>query len=111
MVDEPIPNRTWEITDKHGVARRYATADFDEFLTTSDEYVVHQHLAIGWLLLDERVLPGAGPGHEELVERLVSTGGYGGASLRKVPVHMPDDLQQFVLGHLKPGVSSLVVGH
>jgi hypothetical protein len=98
------------LTNTHGVTRRYATADFDEFLTTSDEHVVHQHLTIGWLLLDERVLPGAGPGHEELVERLVSTGGYGDASLRKVPVHVPDDLQQFLLGHSRPGVSGQVVG-
>jgi len=104
--DQPdsVPDRTWDVTDKHGSTRRYATADFDEFFRTSDEHVVHQHVSIGWLLLDESILPGAGPGHEELQLRPVSAGGYGGQSLRKVPVHVPDDLPQFLLGHLRSGV-------
>ena len=108
-VDEPVPDRAWDVTDKHGITRRYATANFDEFFTTTDEHVVHQHASIGWLRLDESVTPGAGPGHEELQLRPVSAGGYGGQSFRKVPVHVPDDLPQFLLGHLRPGVEGAIV--
>lgn len=107
-VDEAVPDRTWDVTDKHGITRRYATVDFDEFFRTSDEHVVHQHVSIGWLLLDESVLSGAGPGHEELRLRPVSAGGYGGQSFRKVPVHVADNLPQYLLGHLKPGVEGAV---
>ena len=108
-VDNSIPDGTWEVIDHHGTTRRYATADFDGFLTASDEDVVRQHVGSGWLLLHESVLPGAGPGHEELQLRPVS-GGYSGLQqFRKVPVRVPDDLPRFLLGHPRPGVEGTVV--
>ncbi len=91
------------MTDKQGVTRRYTTADFDEFFTTTEEHVMHQHMVIGWLLLEESMLPGAGPGHMELRLQPVSAGGYGGPRLRKVPVQVPDGLPSYLLGHLREG--------
>jgi hypothetical protein len=101
------PDGTWDVTDARGLTRRYAADDFDEFLTTSDEDLVHQRVADGWLLLDESLLRGAGPGHEEVRLRPV-TGGYGGLQqFRKVPVRVADDLPQFLLGHLKAGAEGV----
>ena len=89
---EPEPDRTWDVTDERGATRRYATADFDELLTVTDEHEMRRHVGVGWVLLDETVLPGAGPAHEELVTRAVTSGGYGGLAWRKVPVEVRGDL-------------------
>ena len=64
----PDPWRWWDVTDKHGITRRYLGDDFDEFYRTSDERDVHRHLSIGWFLLEESVISGAGPGHWELAD-------------------------------------------
>jgi hypothetical protein len=101
----PDPWRWWDVTDKHGVTRRYLGDDFDEFYRTSDERDVHRHLSIGWLLLEESVISGAGPGHWELQLRPVSAGGGGGQRLHEVPELVPDNLPRFLLGHLKQGVT------
>jgi len=106
---ESQPDRTWDVTDGRGETRRYATGDFDEFLTTTDEREMRRHTGVGWVLLDETVLPGAGPAHEELVTRAVTSGGWGGLSLRKVPVEVHGDLVEYLLGHPKPGVAGTVV--
>lgn len=101
----PDPWRWWDVTDKHGVTRRYLGDDFDEFYRTSDEPDVHRHLSIGWLLLEESMISGAGPGHWELQMRPVSAGGGGGQRLHEVPELVPDNLPWFLLGHLKQGVT------
>lgn len=63
-----------------GVTRRYFGDDRDGFYRTSDERDTRRHVAIGWVLREEAVLSGAGPGHWELQMRLVSSGG-GGAGV------------------------------
>ncbi len=104
-----IPYGTWDVTDDRGIKRRYAAADFDEVRTTSDEDVVRQYVNDGWLLLGESLLPGAGPGHEELQLRPVSGGCGGLQQFRKMPVRVADDLPQFLLGHVRPGVEGTIV--
>jgi hypothetical protein len=106
---DPDPWRWWEVTDKHGVTRRYLGADFDEFYRTSDERDVHRHLTIGWLLLEESVALGEGPGRWEMQLRPVSAGGGGGPRVRKVPIHVANNLPKFLLGHLKLGASGTPV--
>ncbi len=101
----PDPWRWWDVTDKRGVTRRYLGDDFDEFYRTSDERDVSRHVSIGWVLLEESVTPGAGPGRWEMQLRPVSAGGGGGPRIRKVPIHVPDGLPRFLLGHLKPGAT------
>ena len=94
----------FDVLDVQGRLVRYTRDDFDEIWTTTDEHEAGRHAGLGWILLDEVVGPGDGPGHEEFVQRLVATGGDGGASIRTVPVHVgPDDVTTYVLGYLKPG--------
>ncbi len=82
----------------------YTPDDFDEIFTTTDEHEAGRHVGIGWLLLDEVVGPGHGDDRIVFENRLVSTGGDGGPSLRTVPVNVgPDDETTYVLGYLKPG--------
>ena len=93
----------FDVLDDDGRLVRYTPADFDEIWTTTDEHEAGHHVSLGWILLDEVVGQGDGPGHEELVQRLVATGGEGGASIRTVPVHAgPDDVTTYILGYLKP---------
>ena len=77
----------------------YLPDDFDEIYTTTDEHEAGRHVKIGWLLLDEVVGPGEGPGEIEIVQRLVREG-----TVLSVPVERaPEDETTYVLGYLKPG--------
>jgi hypothetical protein len=96
------PERTFEVTDADGGVVRYAEADFDELWETTDEHEMRRHVSLGWILLDERVGPGDGPDHVELVTRAETSGGAGGLTMRKVPVTVgPDDATTHLLGHLR----------
>jgi hypothetical protein len=93
----------FDVLDDDGRLVRYAPDDFDEIWTTTDEHEAGHHVSLGWLLLDEVVGRGSGPGHEELVVRPTGAGD-GGASFRTVPIRVgPDDVITYVLGYLKPG--------
>ena len=84
---------------------RYVPDDFDEIWTTTDEREAGRHVSLGWILLDEVVGRGTGPGYEEFVTR-PSGAGDGGASWRTEPVRVePGDVTTYVLGYLKPGRS------
>ncbi len=52
--------RRFDVADRDGVVRHYSESDFDELIATPDEPEMRRHLGLGWLLLDERVEPGAG---------------------------------------------------
>jgi len=94
--------RMFEVSDSDGATVRYTEAEFDELWSTSDEHEMRRHVGLGWILLDEQVGPGDGPGHVELVTRAETSGGAGGLSLRKVPVEVgPDDVTTYLLGHLR----------
>jgi len=102
MGDAGGPDRVFEVAGADGAAVRYAQADFDELWTTTDEREMRRHVGLGWILLDEQVGPGDGPGRIELVTRAETSGGAGGLSLRKVPVEVaPDDVTTYLLGHPK----------
>jgi hypothetical protein len=95
----------FDVLGADGGLVRYLPDDFDEIWTTTDEHEAGRHVSIGWLLLDEVVGPGSGPGHVEIQQRAVFTGGAtGNFSVRSVPVDVgPDDATTYVLGYLKPG--------
>jgi hypothetical protein len=65
----------FDVLDAGGHLVRYLPDDFDEIWTTTDEHEAGHHVSIGWLLLDEVVGPGSGPGHVEIQQRAVFTGG------------------------------------
>jgi hypothetical protein len=93
----------FDVLDDDGRLVRYTPDDFDEIWSTTDEHEAGRHVSIGWVLLDELVGRGNGPGHEELVVRPTGAGD-GGASFRTVPIRVgPDDVTTYVLGYLKPG--------
>jgi hypothetical protein len=95
------PAREWEVASADGSVLRYAPGDFDEIWETTDEREMRRHVRLGWVLLDEQVGPGSGPGHVELETRAETSGGAGGLSMRKVPVTVgPDDVTTYTLGHL-----------
>ena len=99
----------FDLLDGDGRLVRYAPDDFDEIWTTTDEHEMRRHVGLGWLLLDEVVGAGDGPGHTEFRQKPVYTGGEpgaigGGSSLRSVPVEIgPDDVTTYILGYLKDG--------
>jgi hypothetical protein len=98
----------FEVLDADGRLARYTPDDFDEIWTTTDEHQAGHHVSIGWILLDEVVGPGDGPGRVEFRQKAVLTGGseLGNMSLRSVPVEVgPDDVTTYILGYLKPGRS------
>jgi len=96
--------RVFEVSGADGSVARYAATDFDELWQTTDEREMRRHVGLGWILLDEQVGPGDGPGHVELVTRAETSGGAGGLTMRKVPVTVgPDDATTYLLGFLKPG--------
>lgn len=93
----------FDVLAEDGGLVRYVPDDFDEIWTTSDEREAGRHVSLGWILLDEVVDPGEGPGHEAFVTRPSGLGS-GGLSWRTEPVRMrPDDVLTYVLGRLKPG--------
>lgn len=99
---EPTHDRVFEVIGSDGAAVRYTETDFDELWNTTDEREMRRHVRLGWVLLDEQVGPGEGPGHVELVTRAETSGGAGGLTMRKVPVEVgPDDATTYLLGHLK----------
>jgi hypothetical protein len=92
----------FDVLDDSGRLVRYAPDDFDEIWTTTDEHEAGRHVSIGWILLDEVVGRGHGPGREIFVTRPTSNGE--GLSVHTVPVSIgPDDETTYVLGYLKPG--------
>ena len=99
----------FDVLDDDGRLVRYTPDDFDEIWTTTDEHEAGHHVSIGWILLDEVVGAGDGPGRTEFRQKPVYTGGEpgaigGGFSLRSVPVEIgPDDVTTYVLGYLKDG--------
>jgi hypothetical protein len=99
----------FDVLDGDGRLVRYAPDDFDEIWTTTDEHEAGHHVSIGWILLDEVVGAGDGPGRTEFRQKAVYTGGEAGAigggfSVRSVPVEIgPDNVTTFILGYLKPG--------
>jgi hypothetical protein len=94
----------FDVLDDDGRLVRYAADDFDEIWTTTDEREAGRHVSIGWVLLDEVVGRGTGPGPEIFVTRPTSAGGSGGLSMHTFPVTVgPDDVTTYVLGYLKPG--------
>ena len=99
----------FDVLDDDGRLVRYTPDDFDEIWTTTDEHEAGHHVSIGWILLDEVVGAGHGPGRTEFRQKPVYTGGEpgaigGGYSLRSVPVEIgPDDVTTYVLGYLKEG--------
>ena len=100
----------FDVLDDDGRLVRYTPDDFDEIWTTIDEHQAAHHVSIGWILLDEIVGPGSGPGSVEFRQKAVYTGGGasgaigGDFSLRSTPVEVgPDDVTTYVLGYLKPG--------
>jgi hypothetical protein len=98
------PDGRFQVLGDDGTVRWFTPDDFDEIFTTTEEHEAARHVKIGWLLLDEAVGRGHGPGHIDFVVRPVSTGGMGGLSMRTVPVDRgPDDETTYVLGYLKPG--------
>jgi len=98
------PAREWEVASADGSVTHYTEGNFDEIWTTTDEHEMRRHVGLGWVLLDESVGPGSGPGHVELETRAETSGGAGGLSMRKVPVNVgPDDVVTYVLGYLRPG--------
>lgn len=101
----------FDVLDDDGRLVRYTPDDFDEIWTTTDEHEAGHHVSIGWILLDEVVGAGDGPGHTEFRQKGVYTGGEsGGFSLRSVPVEVgPDDVTTYVLGYLKAGRSGAPV--
>jgi hypothetical protein len=97
-----VGERVFEVVGADGAAVRYSEAEFDELWSTTDEREMRRHVGLGWILLDEQVGPGDGPGHLELVTRAETSGGAGGLTMRKVPVEVgPDDVTTYLLGHLK----------
>jgi hypothetical protein len=74
----------FDVLYAHGHLVRYTPDDFDEIWTTTDEHEAGHHVSIGWLLLDEVVGRGPGPGHEELVVR-PSAGGDGASPGGRCP--------------------------
>ena len=93
----------FDVLGDDGRLVRYVPDDFDEIWTTTDEHEAGHHVSIGWLLLDEVIGRGTGPGHEEFVVR-PSAGSDGGSSWRTVPIRVgPDDVTTYILGYLKPG--------
>ncbi|HZL65501.1 MAG TPA: hypothetical protein VFD50_11235 [Thermoleophilia bacterium] len=94
--------RVFEVSGAGGDVVRYAEADFDELWKTTDEHEMRRHVGLGWILLDEQVGPGDGPGHPELAARTETTGGGWGLTMRTVAVDAgPDDVTTYLLGHLK----------
>ena len=94
----------FDVLDDDGRLVRYVPDDFDEIWTTTDEHEAGHHVGIGWILLDEVVGRGTGPGHEIFVTRPTSAGGSGDLSMHTFPVTVgPDDVTTYVLGYLKPG--------
>ncbi len=69
----------FDVLDGDGRLVRYAPDDFDEIWTTTDEREAGHHVTIGWILLDEVVGAGDGPGHTESRQKPVYTGGEPGA--------------------------------
>jgi hypothetical protein len=65
----------FDALDADGRLVRYVPDDFDEIWTTTDEHEAGHHVNIGWILLDELVGPGSGPGRVEIQQRAVFTGG------------------------------------
>jgi hypothetical protein len=105
--EEPDPAKggadgRFQVIGEDGRPVYYRPDDFDEVFTTTDEHEAGRHVKLGWLLLDEVVGPGTGPGKIEMVQRMVNTGS--GFSVRTVPVERgPDDEITYILGYLKPG--------
>ncbi len=94
--------RGFDVSGADGDVVRYAEADFDGLWQTTDEHEMRRHVGLGWILLDEQVGPGEGPGHMELVTRAETSGGAGGLTMRKVSVTVaPDDATTYLLGHLR----------
>jgi hypothetical protein len=93
----------FDVLDDDGRLVPYAPDDFDQIWPTTDEHEAGRHVSIGWILLDEIVGRGVGPGHEEFVTRPTSAGGTG-LAVHTFPVHVGlDDVTTCVLGYLKPG--------
>jgi hypothetical protein len=75
---------------------------FDEVFETDDVHEMRRLVAIGWVVIDERVTAGDGPGTTEFVREMRPDG-----APRMVPkVRPPDDVVMYVLGHPRPDSSS-----
>ena len=83
----------------------YKREDFAELERTTDKLEMERLVGLGWLVLDEALGPGSGPGHEEFHMSGVMTGSvFGGQAARAVPMEMPpDDVTTYTLGYLKDG--------
>jgi hypothetical protein len=89
----------FDVLDDHGRPVRYTPDDFDEIWTTTDEHDAGHHVSIGWILLDEIVGAGDGPGELEFRMEPTGEGRYQSAPHYAAPA----GVTTYVLGYLKPG--------
>jgi hypothetical protein len=89
----------FQIIGDDGKPLYYLPDDFDEIFSTTDEHEAGRHVKIGWLLLDEVVGKGDGPGREEFEMRATGEGRWLSTPVRR----QSDDETTYILGYLKPG--------
>ena len=89
----------FDVLDDDGRLVRYTPDDFDEIWTTTDEHEAGHHVSIGWILLDEVVGVGDGPGELEFRMQPTGEGRYQSAPHFAAPA----GVTTYVLGFPKPG--------
>ncbi len=89
----------FDVLDEDGRLVRYTPDDFEEIWTTADEREAGHHVSIGWILLDEVVGAGDGPGELEFRMEPTGEGRYQSAPHFVAPA----GVTIYVLGYLKPG--------
>ena len=89
----------FDVLDDDGRLVRYTPDDFDEIWTTTDQHEAGHHVSIGWILLDEVVGAGDGPGELEFRMEPTGEGRYQSAP------HFAASrgVTTYVLGFPKPG--------
>lgn len=98
----------FEVLGDDGKLVRFATDDFDEIFTTTDEHETGRHVKLGWILRSEVVgREGGKPALDTFWRRVA------GRVLPAAddPQHeTPHHVTTYVLGYLKEGASSTRVG-
>ncbi len=91
---------SFEVLGDDGKIRRYARTEFDEIFETTDADEVRRQVSLGWVILDERQVEGAGrgPSGEDLIPGIegLRVGGVLGYAPGK-------STTSYTIGYLKDG--------